>query len=335
MPGRWGRRVAKALITSVPFGTPNRLPLELLENAGIEYLINPHSTKLTEGQLAELVTDFDTIIAGTEPITDRVMARASKLKHISRIGIGLDSVDLIAAKRRGIRVSYTPDAPAPAVAELTLCLMLALLRSVHVSNAHLHRGAWQRLSGRRLAEITVGIIGAGRIGTRVLRRITAFGTRSILVNDIVPNDELSRECELEWVTKEQIYKRADIVSLHVPLTPLTKNLITREQLLSMKPDALLINTARGGIVNEQDLYDVMTAGHLSGAALDVFEKEPYVGKLAGIERCLLTAHMGSMSVDCRSRMEMEATEEAIGFLMGKPLEREVPQMEYDIQCHAL
>src|SRR5438552_7261569 len=142
----------KALITSVPFGVVNRLPLELLENASIEYLINPHNRKLTEDQLADLISDFDALIAGTEPITDAVMARASKLRHISRIGIGLDNVDLMATQRRGIKVSYTSEAPGPAVAELTLCMMLMLLRSVHVSNSQLHQGTWQRIFGRRLAE---------------------------------------------------------------------------------------------------------------------------------------------------------------------------------------
>lgn len=325
----------KALITSVPFAAPNRLPLELLENAGIDYVVNPHNKRLTEDQLAELVTDFDTIIAGTEPITDKVMARALRLKHISRIGIGLDSVDLLAARRRGIRVSYTPEAPAPAVAELTLCLMLTLLRSVHVSNVQMHHGKWHRMFGRRLPEVTLGIIGVGRIGARVLRRTLGFGTSAILVNDIVPNYELNREFKLAWVPREQIFKEADVVSVHVPLTPLTKNMIRREQLLSMKPDALLINTSRGGIVNERDLYEVMMAGHLAGAAIDVFEQEPYTGNLAEIERCLLTAHMGSMSIDCRTRMEIEATEEAVGFLTGKPLEREVPQAEYDVQSQGL
>jgi D-3-phosphoglycerate dehydrogenase len=327
--------MAKVLITTVPFGDKNRLPLEMLESAGIEYLINPHNTRLTEEQLFELVTDFDAIIAGTEKITDRVMARATKLKLISRVGVGLDSVDLLSARERGIRVSYTPEAPAPAVAELTLGLMLALLRSVHVSNGQMHQGKWQRIFGRRLAETTIGVIGVGRIGTRVLRRTRGFGTPRILVNDLVPNYELSREFKLEWVTKEQIYEEADIITLHLPLTRLTKNMIRREQLMSMKRDAMIINAARGGIINEHDLAEVMTGGHLSGAAIDVFEHEPYVGPLAAIDRCLLTAHMGSMSIDCRSRMEIEATDEAVRFLTGKPLASEVPPVEYDVQSQRL
>jgi len=325
----------KALITTVPFGDKNSLPLELLENAGIEYVINPINMKLTEDQLVEMVSDFDVIIAGTEPITKKVMNNASNLKFISRVGIGLDSVDLLAAKELNIKVSYTPDAPAPAVADLTLGMMLTLLRSVHVSNAQMHKGEWQRIFGRRLAEVTVGVIGVGRIGGRVLRRTKPFGTPKLLVNDIMPDYKMNPELKLEWVTKEQIYKEADIICLHLPLTKLTKNMVKKEQLLSMKEDAIIINTSRGGIINEQDLYDVMSDGHLSGAAIDVFEQEPYKGNLAEIERCLLTAHMGSMSVDCRTRMEIEATEEAVRFLTGKPLLGEVPQDEYDVQSEGL
>jgi D-3-phosphoglycerate dehydrogenase len=259
------------------------------------------------------------------------MSRAGTLKLISRVGIGLDSVDLLAAERRGIKVSYTPDAPAPAVAELTVGLMLTLLRGVHIANLQMHNGQWHRHLGRRIAEVTVGIIGTGRVGARVLRRIPAFGTPRVLVNDINPDTALVPELKLEWVGKEDIYRQADLISLHVPLTAQTKNMIRREQLLQMKADALLINTSRGGVINEADLADVMRSGHLSGAAVDVFEHEPYTGELTKIERCLLTAHMGSMSADCRTRMEIEATEEAVRFLTGKPLKGLVPAGEYDVQ----
>ena len=325
----------KVLITTVPFGDRNRLPLELLEAAGIDYLINPLGRKLKEPELAELAADVDVLVAGTEPIGETVMSRASRLKLISRVGVGLDSVDLVAAERRGIRVSYTPEAPAPAVAELTLALMLSLLRGVHVANAQLHRGEWHRHFGRRIPEVTVGIIGTGRIGSRVLRRLAGFGTPRVLVNDILADPNVAPALKLEWVDKEEIYRHADLISLHVPLTPQTRNMIRREHLEQMKPDALVINTARGGIINERDLADVLAAGHLGGAAIDVFEQEPYRGPLAGIDRCLLTSHMGSMSVDCRTRMEIEATEEAVRFLTGRPLAGAVPAAEYELQRQAV
>jgi D-3-phosphoglycerate dehydrogenase / 2-oxoglutarate reductase len=342
----------KALITTVPFADKNRLPLEMLESAGIDFLINPIGRKLKEAELAEMVGDFDVLIAGTEPITARVMDAATQLKLISRVGIGLDGVDLLAAEQRSIKVSYTPDAPAPAVTELTVGLMLSLLRSIHVANAQLHAGQWHRHFGRRIAEVTVGVIGTGRIGTRVLRRLSAFGTPRVLANDLNPNTKLVPELKLEWTDKEDIYRNADVITLHVPMTAQTKNMIRREQLMMMKPDALIINTSRGGIINERDLAEVLRSGHLGGAAIDVFEHEPYKGELAGIERCILTAHMGSMSVagierciltahmgsmsvDCRTRMEIEATEEAVRFLTGKELKSVVPRTEYEAQRQGL
>ena len=176
----------KVLITTVPFGDKNRVPLEMLEEAGIEYLINPLGKKLHEEELASMISDFDVIIAGTEQITDDVMKNGKNLKLISRVGIGLDSVDLLAAERRGIKVSYTPDAPAPAVAELTVGMMLTMLRSVHVSNLQMHNGYCNRYFGRRIPEVTIGVIGLGRIGTRVLNRLRSFGTPRLLLNDILP-----------------------------------------------------------------------------------------------------------------------------------------------------
>jgi len=325
----------KVLITTVPFGDKNGLPLDLLEQAGIEYLINPLNKKLTEDELAEMVTDFDVIIAGTEPITKKVMDNASNLKMISRVGIGLDSVDLLEAEKRGIVVSYTPDAPAPAVAELTIGLMLTLLRFVHVSNLEMHNGKWHRFFGRRLSEITIGVIGLGRIGVGVLQHLKGFGSPRILVNDIDINRKNELEFGVEWKDKEKIYQEADVITIHTPLTAQTKNMVRKEQLVSMKKDAVIINTARGGIINEQDLYDVMQAGHLSGAAIDVFDFEPYGGKLRDIQHCILTAHMGSMSVDCRTRMEIEATEEAVRFLTNQPLEGVVPEDEYAVQRQGL
>jgi len=321
----------KALITTVPFGDKNHLPIELLEAAGIEYLINPVGRKLKEDELAEMVSDFDVLIAGTEPITEKVLNSASRLKLISRVGIGLDSVDLLAARRRGVLVSYTPDAPAPAVAELTFGLMLSLLRSVHIANAQIHRGEWHRNFGRRIEEVSIGVIGIGRIGRQLLDLLVGFSPQRVLVNDLMPDFHSAHKLNLEWTDKETIYKEADIITLHVPLTNSTRNMIRYEQLRTMKPDVLLINTSRGGIINEHDLARILEEGYLGGAAIDVFEKEPYSGQLSKIEKCLLTSHMGSMSIDCRTRMEIEATEEAIRYLTGQPLQSLVPVNEYDVQ----
>jgi D-3-phosphoglycerate dehydrogenase len=320
--------VARVLITTVPFGAHNNLPLELLASAEAEYSINPLGRRLKEEELAQMAIDAEVIIAGTEPITAMVMKAAPNLKLISRVGIGLDNVDLLAARERGIAVSYTPEAPAPAVAELTIGLILSLLRHTNLANLKMHRGEWDRQMGRRISEVTIGVIGTGRIGSRVLRRIPVFGTPRTLVNDLNPERKLVPELKLEWVSKEDIYREADVISVHVPMTKQTHNMIGAKQLRQMKPDALLINTSRGGIINESDLYQAMREGHLGGAAIDVFEDEPYGGPLAEIDRCLLTCHMGSMSIDCRSRMEIEATEEVVRFLRGLELQSRVPEEEY-------
>jgi len=323
--------MARVLITTVPFAIHNNLPLELLESTGVEFEINPLGRRLKEAELSKMVAGAEILIAGTEPITEMVMDAAPNLKLIARVGVGLDNVNLLEARKRGIEVTYTPEAPAPAVAELTIGLMLSLLRHTHVANLKMHRGEWDRHMGRRIPEVTVGIIGTGRIGSRVLRRIQAFGTPRTLVNDLKPVPKLAPELKLEWVAKETIYREADVISVHLPMTKQTRNMIGTEQLRLMKPDALLINTSRGGIINEADLYQVLSEGHLGGAAIDVFQEEPYAGPLGEIDRCLLTSHMGSMSIDCRSRMELEATEEAVRYLSGLDLGSRVPEDEYDSQ----
>lgn len=320
----------RVLITTVPFGEIDRKPLDLLEAAGIEYVINPLGRKLKEPELAELASSFGVIIAGTEPNTAKVMDNAPHLRLISRVGIGLDSVDLHAARDRQILVSYTPDAPAPAVAELTIGMMLSLLRSIAQTDRGMRNGVWRRYMGLRLADLTVGVIGVGRIGKRVIRHLQGFGS-PILANDIQPDLEFGYTYGITWADKEKIFQEADIITLHLPLTPETEYLIDRDTLALMKPGALLVNTSRGPIVREAALVEALRSGHLGSAAIDVFEQEPYAGELVTLENCLLTCHMGSCSRDCRARMEIEATEEAIRFLKGEPLQGLVPEAEYAVQ----
>jgi D-3-phosphoglycerate dehydrogenase len=319
---------ARVLITTIPFGEVSRRPLDLLEEAGVDYTVNPIGRKLREHELAELIGHCEVLIAGTEPITDRVLSLASRLRLIARVGIGLDSVDLVAAREKNILVSYTPDAPAPAVAELVMGLALSSLRHIACADRGIRNGVWYRFMGQRLENLTVGVIGVGRVGRQVIRHCVAgFGGR-VLANDLEPDVDFGSKYDVRWVDKEQIYRESDLLTLHVPLTPATRNLITARELKLMKPGALLINTSRGGIVDEQALADALQGNRLAGAAVDVFQQEPYSGPLASIENCLLTCHMGSMSKDCRMRMEMEATEEALRFIKGEPLRQLVPENEY-------
>ena len=317
---------AKILITTVPFGSANRLPLDLLENACVDYVVNPLGRKLSEDDLCKMIDDYDILIAGTEIISSKVLDRSKKLKLISRVGVGLDGVDLNAARSKNISVSYTPDAPAPAVSELTIGLMFSLLRNVHAANLSMHRGNWNRFFGRRVSDVTVGIIGIGRIGSQVLNLVQKLEPKKILVNDLKEKNNVSGN--IFWVDKQEIYENSDVITLHTPLLKDTQNMISYRELLLMKNNALLINTSRGGIVNEADLERALREGKIGGAAIDVFEQEPYQGNLAKLENCLLTSHMGSMSLDCRARMEIEATEEALRFINGEPLKNLVPEYEF-------
>jgi D-3-phosphoglycerate dehydrogenase len=322
-----GRTPERVLITTVPFGV-DPAPLELLDSSGIAYAINPLGRRLTENELVGMIGDYTAVIAGTEPLSERVMAAARRLRLIARVGIGLDNVDLPAARARGITVTYTPDAPSPAVAELTLGLMINLLRGVSVADRDVRRGAWRRIMGRRLSECLVGVIGCGRVGKRVVRHLRGgFPHARILANDIAPDLCSPDLVSVEWTTKAYIYKHADVITLHLPLTPTTNRLIGAAELAQMKPDAVLVNTSRGNMIVESDLATALRTQKLGGAAIDVFGNEPYQGELSGLDNCLLTTHMGSMARDCRAQMELQATQEVVRFFNAEPLHSVVPESE--------
>ena len=321
----------KVLVSTAPFGLADNTPIKLLDDAGIEFTVNPYDRKMSEEELGEVITDFDCLIAGTEKISKSVLANAQKLKLISRVGIGLDSVDLVAARNHNIQVTYTPDAPSPAVAELTIGLMVSLLRCIHISNDAMHDGGWQRFFGRRLSESTIGVIGAGRIGSRVIEHLSGFHCHRILVNDTDPGVECRLPGYITMASKESIFREADVITIHVPLTQDTRGMVGEHEFGIVKKNTVLINTARGGIVHEEALRIALENGTLFGAAIDTFETEPYSGPLCKLKQCLLTSHMGSMSEDCRARMEIEATQEVVRFVKGEVLSQEVPEAEYQNQ----
>ena len=325
----------KIFISTYPFGALESRPLELLRQTGFEFQINPLKRKLTSQEVAEMAGNCDALIAGTENIT-LVLEKAQNIKIISRVGIGLDSVPLKECRRRNVVVCYTPDAVTMAVAELTVGLMLNITRFVNKADRQIRAGVWQRLQGRRLGKSTIGLIGFGRIGNSVARLLVPYHPYKLLIYDIKDKSselEKLRQAGLnvEIAPPSRIYHESHIISLHVPLYYTTRNLIAEKQLRQMRPDAFLINTSRGGIVNEQALYEALSEEKLGGAALDVFEEEPYTGTFSELGNVLLTPHMGSCSHDCRAQMELEAVEEVIRFFRGEILQNEVPEQEYFYQ----
>lgn len=322
---------SRVLVSTVPFGEIDPKPVEMLESAGAALARNPLGRRPTEDELAGMLQEgFDAVIAGLEPFTPRVLDAARGLRLISRATVGLETVDLNAARERGVLVAHTPGANARAVAELTLGHLLALLRGVHRSHDALRRGEWLQHMGRTLGEITLGVIGAGRIGKRVMRHASDFGAK-LLANDLAPDAAFGDRHGVTWAEKEEIYRRADAVSLHVPATPMTVGLIGEAELAMMKKGAFLINTARGVLVDEDALARALRSGHLGGAAVDVFAEEPYRGVLAEAPNCVLTAHLGARARSARLRMEADAARNVLCFLAGEPVPGLAPEEEYEMQ----
>lgn len=295
----------KVLITTSSFNVAAAESLALLEQAGYGIVTNPHGRKLTEDEAAALLgDDVVGMVAGTEPLTRRVLSGARGLKVVSRCGIGLDSVDLAAARELGIEVTNTPDAPSAAVAELTLGLMLDQLRRISQADRQIRVGQWKPLMGGLLAARTVGIIGYGRIGRRVAHLVRSFGAR-VLVCDAtgVESDGIAEPSALE-----PLLAAADIVTLHMPSQKVPGHFLDAARIGLMKRGAVLVNTARGDLVDEAALAQAIRDGRLGGAALDTYEKEPYAGPLVELPQVVLTAHMGSYAEESRGIMEREAAD---------------------------
>ena len=317
----------RVLVTTHPFGEIDSDPIELLERERITFTLNPFQRRLKEEELAEMIGTYEAVIAGTEPITEAVLKKAGNLRLIARVGIGLDSVALQAARSRGIAITYTPSAPSPAVAELAVGQMLALLRKTLAVDHEIRDGIWRRRIGRRLGLMTVGIIGVGRIGKLVIGHIQNLSPR-ILAHDLKRDPEFSQHSGCIWTDRETIYREADIISLHVPLTARTRGMIGRQELAMMKPHAILINTARGELIDEIALAETLRNRPAFSAALDVFTEEPYTGELTTLDNCILSAHMGSATRDCRLQMELEAAQEVVRYFKKEPFAIPVPEEEY-------
>ena len=312
----------KVFVSTHPFGSTSKEPMKLLQENNFDVKLNPFEHKMTSQELAKEIKDSEILIAGTEKITEEVFQNAPKLKLISRVGIGLDGVDFELCKKYGVRVAYTPDAPTMAVAELCVAMILDLARQITITDKNIRLGVWKRHMGTLLYGKTIGIFGMGRIGKSLVHLLSSFNVK-FLVHDINPDIAFGRLYNVNFVSKEEVLKNSDVISVNIPLKKDTLDYITSKELSLMEPQAIVINTARGGIINENNLYDALKEKIIAGAAVDVFEEEPYSGKLIELENCLLTCHMGASTIDSRTDMEVQAVEEAIRFKNKKALKNEV------------
>ena len=312
----------KALITTIPFEIERSIYVKKLKKLGIEIISNPKNSKFSRNELISFGKDCDFLIAGTDKLDKFVLNKLKNLKLISRVGVGYDNIDMDFCNNHDIKVTITPEAPVSAVSELTIGLIFSLLRSIHLSNEDIHHGRWLKYMGEDIFNKTIGIVGYGKIGQSVRKKLKGLGVKDILVNE--NNKKVIKENKnVFFVSKNEILERSDILTLHLPLNKLTKHFLSKKEFSKMKKSSYFINTSRGQIINEKDLVSFLKKDYFKGVALDVFSEEPYLGPLSDFSSCLLTSHLGPMTSSSRSQMENESLQEVIRFIGNKKLKNQI------------
>ncbi|WP_245530565.1 phosphoglycerate dehydrogenase [Pseudothermotoga thermarum] len=287
---------------------------------------NPVGRPLKEEELiAELskVLPVHGIIVGVDPITRKVIESLPDLKIIAKHGVGVDNIDLVAVKERGVIVTNAPGSNSESVADLTWALILAAARQIPKADRVTRQGRWDRLVGYEIYGKTIGIIGTGQIGLAVARRARGFNMK-ILAYDKFPNEKAAKEIGITYVSLEQLLKEADIITVHVPLTDETRGLIGRNEFEFMKRTAIFINTSRGEIVDEEALYEALKSNRIWAAGLDVYSKEPPIGNpLLELENVVLTPHLGAYTVEANLKMGMAAAKSIVQTFKGEDPENRV------------
>jgi len=289
----------------------------ILEKEGCKVIKSPYPHPVREKDLLKIIQGIDAIITGNDEVTAGVIQAADKLKVISKYGAGVDNIDVEAATKKKIVVTYAPNQNA--VADLTVGLILCLARQICEANILVKTGKWKRpFVGVEVWQKTLGVIGAGRIGQAVIKRVKGFEMK-VLVYDICKDEKIAEELKFEYTSLERLLKEADFVTIHVPLNDKTKNLIGEKEIRLMKPSAYLINTARGGILDEEALYLALKEKRLAGAALDVHVKEPPSNDnpLLQLDNVIVTPHMGADTQETLKNMDLVAAENVLRVLKGK------------------
>jgi D-3-phosphoglycerate dehydrogenase len=279
--------------------------IDLLRKGGLQITSPPApwDHQLSESELLDVLPGVTATIAASEPYTDRVMERHPQLKVIARVGVGYDSVDVEAATRCGIVVAISPGVNHDTVAEHAFALLLALAKHITQDDRNLRSGRWVRNLTMPVRGQTLGIVGLGRIGKAMALRGLAFGMR-VVACEVTPDGAFAQRHGIRLLPLPELLAESDIISLHAPMLASTRHLINRETLGLMKPTALLINTARGGLVDEEALADALRSGRIAGAGLDVFREEPPPPNhpFFALENMVLTPHLGG--TDTRSLFDM-------------------------------
>jgi len=281
------------LVTTRSFGKEVREPLERLRDAGCRILEWREGAGLDEADLRVKVALADAWIVAFHPIGAALMDSAPRLRVIAKHGVGVDNIDISAATGRGIVVTTAPSANDQAVADLTMGLLLAMLRHIPEANASVKAGQWERFLGCGLSGKVMGILGLGRIGQSVARRAKGFAVELVGADPFWP-EEAARELGVRRVTPDELVAQSNIISLHAPLTAETQGLIDGAVIGRMKAGVWIVNTSRGRVVDEKAMYEALKSGHVAGYATDVFENEPPAGNpLLALPNVIGTPHMGT------------------------------------------
>lgn len=309
----------RVLVSSRTFGDIVRAGEDILTQGGFCInFIGKEERPIDEMKMELIVSreNPDVIISGAEPITKDVLKASDRLRMIMKHGAGVDNIDIEAATARNILVANAPGTNTDAVADLTIAVILALLRGV-CQTSHLTKiGGWDRYIGNELGQMTLGIIGTGKIGAGVIKRLQGFEPE-ILAFDIVRNQDLESKYQFKYVTLEELLTNSDIVTLHVPLTEKTRNMIGIHELKLMKKSAYIVNIARGELIDEAALHDYLKENHIAGAALDVFSTEsPQNSPLLKLQNVLATPHIGAYTYEAMERMDRTCGEVIIDTFRG-------------------
>lgn len=274
--------------------------VEKLRRAGFRVDVN---SAISAQELERVVKDYDVLVVRSRTkVTKEVVEASDRLKIVGRAGAGVDNIDVQAAERRGVKVLNTPEAPTDAVAELTMGLILCLARMIPRADAAMKQGKWvkKELKGWELKGKTLGIIGFGNIGEKVAKLAKAFEMKILIRDVVIRHPELVEALDAEVVSLPDLLSRSDVITIHVPLIPQTRNMIGEKELQQVKDGTALVNVSRGGIVDEQALLKALQTGKLGAAALDVFEKEPPTDySLAKLPNLVCTPHIGAQTEEAQ------------------------------------
>ncbi len=307
----------KVIVTARSFAQADDAPIKLLEANGCEVKKIATGKPMTAEELIPYIADADAVIAGLDVYSDEVISAGKNLKVISRYGVGYDKVDLASATKNGVAVTFTPGTNENSVADLAMALMLSAARFVPSVNADVKNGGWGRTLGGEMWGKTLGVIGLGRIGKGVVRRAKGFNM-NVICFEKFPDEEFGKEFGVKYTDLDDVIKNSDFITIHVPLLPETKGMISTKEFEMMKKTAVIVNTARGGIVDEAALAVALEKGEIAAAGLDATEQEPPVGSpLLKIDSCIITSHIGGFTRDAVANMGMMAAENAVAVLNGQ------------------